>query len=62
MNSKYFTAPVQHREYMHVTQVVAVCGPHMYSHDTQFVSNLQVFINPCKQLRSYLLAVATLHA
>ena len=38
----YSTALVQCREYVCATRVVVACGPHMYSHDIQFASNLQV--------------------
>ena len=36
----YGTALVQRHKYTRAAHVVAVCGPRMYSRDTQFASNL----------------------
>ena len=36
---KYGTALVKRREYTHATHTVAVCGPRVYLHDTQFASS-----------------------
>ena len=41
----YSTALVQRCKYVGVAHVVAAYGPRVYSHDTQFASNLQVFNN-----------------
>ena len=57
----YSTTLVQHHECVHATGVVAACGPRVYSHDTQFLNNLQVF-SPCKQLPMYYVDITTLHA
>ena len=60
--SSYSTALVQHCEYECVTHMVATCGAHVYSHDTQFTSNMRVF-NPCLPTSySYTACIVITHA